>query len=226
VDALAPLVEAFSAAGGPAFVSTPDQLDDAPAAAWLPVVVDPARWPARDDTLQRAVPLFVHAPSNPQLKGTAEVERVLRPLADRGLIEFRLVTGLPPEQAAELIGSADVVVDQVLLGLYGVLACEAMAAGRLVLGHVGDSLRGRVDRAVPVVEVTPRSLAEVVERVLDDRDWARRQAAQGPGFVASVHDGRRSAAVLGPFLGRGTDQAGAGGPGEQLDAEPAEVSGS
>jgi glycosyltransferase involved in cell wall biosynthesis len=212
VDLLLPRVREFAAAGGPVFVSTPDQLDDVPQGRWLPVVVDPAAFPARDDTLSRGRPLFVHAPSNPQLKGTEQVEAVLRPLADRGAIDFRLVTGLPPADAAALVVEADVVVDQLLLGLYGVLACEAMAGGRLVLGHLGESLRCRVDGSVPVVEVTPRTLSAVVERVLDDRDWARHQAAQGPQFVRAVHDGRRSAAVLAPFLGRTVDAEGSPPP--------------
>jgi len=209
VDLLLPRVHEFAAAGGPVFVSTPDQLDDVPEATWLPVVVDPSAFPARDDLLTRARPLFVHAPSNPQLKGTAQVEAVLRPLAERQVIEFRLVTGLPPAEAAALIAEADVVVDQLLLGLYGVLACEALAGGRVVLGHLGDTLRRRVDLPVPIVEVTPRTLSEVVEQLLDERDAAREQAAQGPSFVRAVHDGRRSAAVLAPFLGRTADAEGA-----------------
>ena len=43
VDLLLPKVAEFAAAGGPVFVSTPDQLDDLPWATWLPVVVDPVR---------------------------------------------------------------------------------------------------------------------------------------------------------------------------------------
>ena len=208
VDALAPAVRAFAAGHpGAVFVSTPDLLDDVPGATWLPVVVDAPRWArlgAGREPLARAVPLVVHAPSNPQLKGTAVVEEVLRPLVERRAVEFRLVTGLPPDEAAALIADADVVVDQLLLGLYGVLACEAMARGTLVLGRLGDALRSRVDREVPIVEVTPRTLAETLERVLDDRDWARDQAGKGPAFVGAVHDGRRSAAALAPFLGRPT----------------------
>ncbi len=208
-DALLPLVEVFD---GPLFASTPDQLAYLPARArWLPVVVDLAAFPAPGaplgpaEPLERAVPLFVHAPSNPRLKGTADVERVLRPLADRGLIELRMVTGLPPHEAAELIRAADVVVDQLLLGLYGVLACEAMAGGRVVLGHLGDPLRDLIDHPVPVIEANPRTLAAVVEQLLDDRDAARKTAAQGPAFVAEVHDGRRSARVLAPFLATSAD---------------------
>jgi hypothetical protein len=91
-----------------------------------------------------------------------------------------------------------------------------------VLGHLGDALRARVDRPVPIVEVTPRTLAATVERVLDDRGWAREEAGKGPGFVGAVHDGRRSAAVLAPFLGRTTTTS-VGGP--SPDPEPAEVTG-
>jgi glycosyltransferase involved in cell wall biosynthesis len=155
--------------------------------------------------MSRPRPLIVHAPSNPALKGTAEVERVLGPMAGRGLIELRMVTGMPPAEAAALIRSADVVVDQLLLGLYGVLACEAMACGRVVLGHLGESLRARVAselaEEVPVIETNPRTLGEVVQRLLDEPDWARKAASAGPDFVRRVHDGRRSAAVLAPFLG-------------------------
>jgi glycosyltransferase involved in cell wall biosynthesis len=118
------------------------------------------------------------------------------------VLELRMLTGLPPAEAAAQIRRADVVVDQVLLGLYGVLACEAMACGRLVLGHLGEPLRSRVGQPVPVVEADPRTLAQVMEWVLDDRAAAREHAATGRAFVEEVHDGRLSAAVLAPFLGR------------------------
>jgi len=135
-DRLLPLVQSF---GGPVFVSTPDQLDYLPGATWLPVVVDTDRWRPGPPVLERLVPLVVHAPSTPWLKGTDQVLAILQPMADAGRIELRLVTGLPPAEAAELIRSADIVVDQALLGLYGV-------AG--VRGHVGRSSRARVCRRV------------------------------------------------------------------------------
>ena len=113
---------------------------------------------------------------------------------------------MPPAQAGELIRSADIVVDQVLLGLYGVLACEAMAAGRLVLGHVGERLRARVPADVPVVETTPDDLAEVLDHVLEDRLAAQLAAAQGPPFVERFHDGRYSSDILAGFLMAERDQ--------------------
>ncbi|HEX3004626.1 MAG TPA: hypothetical protein VHO27_10460, partial [Angustibacter sp.] len=204
-DTLLPLVRAFD---GPKFVSTPDQLDYVPDATWLPVVVDQARWAQGPTILERRVPVVVHAPSTPWLKGTDLVLQALQPLVDAGRIELTLVTGLPPSQAVELVRTSDVVIDQVLLGLYGVLACEAMSAGRLVLGHVGDTLRERVPEPVPVVEVTPDTLVAVLERLLADPDEARARAAAGPAFVSRFHDGRYSAEVLRDFLGESPTPAG------------------
>lgn len=196
-DTLLPLIRSFN---GPVFASTPDQLEYVPAATWLPVIVDTSRWRPGSPVLERRVPLVVHAPSTPWLKGTEQVLAALQPLADEHRIRLLLVTGMPPAQAAALIRSADIVVDQVLLGLYGVLACEAMSAGRVVLGNVGESLRSRVPVDIPIVEVTPANLAEVVEGFLRDPAAGREVSARGPSFVENFHDGRYSSEVLAGFL--------------------------
>ncbi len=109
---------------------------------------------------------------------------------------------MEPAQIPSALADADIVVDQLLLGLYGVLACEGMALGRVVVSHVGESLRSRVPADVPIVETDPDELGKTLERILDDRAWARDLAAAGPAFVEQFHDGRYSAAVLAGFLGR------------------------
>ncbi|EWT07532.1 hypothetical protein N864_06400 [Intrasporangium chromatireducens Q5-1] len=197
-DRNAELVRGF---GGPVFVSTPDQLDDLPDATWLPVCIDLEAWPLveREET----VPLVVHAPSNPVLKGTDAVERAVEPLVAEGLIRYQRVSGLQPKQAAELIRTADIVVDQLLLGLYGVLACEALASGAIVLGNVGDRLRSRVPAEVPIIEATPSSLNGELRRVLRELPELRASAAGRRAFVQHFHSGCYSADVLGDFLGLG-----------------------
>ena len=52
-----------------------------------------------------------------------------------------------------------------------------------------------------MLEAGADSLEAALRVVLADRDAAHATAAQGPAYVADVHDGRRSAAVLAPFLG-------------------------
>ncbi|GAB3939506.1 hypothetical protein GCM10029976_055840 [Kribbella albertanoniae] len=203
----AELVESL---GVPVFVSTPDLLIDVPQAQWLPVVIDPAPWAQaarplfqkRHSTGER--PVVVHVPSSARLKGTARIDEVLTGLHERGLIEYRRIADVPHAEMPSVIGAADIVVDQLGIGLYGVAAAEALAAGRIVVSYVGSDLRSRVrsltGREVPIVEADDDTLSDVVSDLVADPGTAAAQAAAGPGFVAELHDGRRAAEVLSQWL--------------------------
>ena len=185
----------------PVFVSTPDLLDDVPHARWLPVVVDDEDLVPASPPFQRVVPVVLHLPSSPRLKGTAAIDAIGQRLADEGLIEYRSLRDVPASSTAELIRDADIVVDHIVIGNYGVLACQAMAAGRLTVGHIHERVRRRVGRPVPVLEATPLTLEAVLRSVLADPTTIADLAASGPGFVRDLHDGRVSARVLASFLG-------------------------
>jgi hypothetical protein len=191
----------FLAYDGPRFVSTPDLLDFAPGATWLPVVVDAAQWASDEVPLVRPRPVVLHVPSNPFLKGSRYIDAALTPLAEQGLIEYRRLEDVLPEDMPDLVRSADVVVDQVVLGLYSAMAIQAMHAGKVVLAHVSDRCRERLPYPLPIVEAPPDGVAGAVERVLDDRPAHQELAARGREYAQTVHDGRMSAAVLAPFLG-------------------------
>lgn len=190
----------------PVFVSTPGLLD-VPRATWLPVVVDVDRWagaePFTDD-----LPVVAYAPSNSPMKGDAGIDEQLIALERSGVIRYRRVAGIPAREMPALYREADVVLDQFRLGDYGVAACEAMAAGRVVVGHVGERVREHVQRAtgaeLPIVEATSRNVGATIRRLLEDREAARVTAAEGAAFVAAVHSGAQSAHVLAGFV-RSTD---------------------
>jgi hypothetical protein len=191
--------------GVPAFVSTPDLLLDVPWATWVPVVVDPATWACDTPPLEREVPVVVHAPSHDVLKGTDLVEPVLRELEAQGRLVYRQASGLDRAQMRDLYREADVVLDQFRLGIYGVAACEALAAGRVVVSHVSEQVREAARQAagtgLPVLEATPDGLRRTLLGVLEDRDAARAVARRGPDFVRRLHGGEASARALAPFLG-------------------------
>ena len=78
--------------------------------------------------LQKGVtPLkVVHAPSNPRVKGSEVIIRVLSQLEREGLVEFRLVSGLTNQQVKEALSWADLLVDQLYSDIpLPVLASEA-----------------------------------------------------------------------------------------------------
>lgn len=197
---------------GPVFVSTPDLLGDVPRARWCPVIIEPAVWATDAPLLLGRIPRVVHIPSNGPLKGTGLVDPIMRDLAATGRIEYRTLRGLTHQEVREAYLDADIVLDQFVLGLYGVAAAEAMAAGRVVVAYVTDPVRRHVAEAtgldVPIVEADPGTVGEVVARLVEDRDRARQIAAAGPAFVRAVHDGRYSARVLSSLFDREAFPAG------------------
>ena len=193
----------------PVLVTTPDLLMMVPGSRWLPVVVDAQRFATSAPVLERRRPVVLLAPSNPRLKGTESAVEQLEGLAARGLISYRMLSGVPHDRLAAAIAGADIVLDQFALGATGVFAAEAMAAGRVVLAHIAEPVRALLASAdlqapdIPVVEAGPTSIGAVIERILADRDHYRRLAAQGPAYVRTHHDGRRSAQVITQSLGLG-----------------------
>ena len=192
-----------------AFASTPDLLEDVPRARWLPVVVDPQRWLARPwhpSTSKGAglPPLVVHVPSSTRMKGTELIEPLLKKLVKVGRIRYRPLRNVPREDMPSVFGEADIVLDQFAVGSYGVAAVEAMATGRVVVGHVRPEVRQRVLQetgwSLPIVESTSATLEQVIEELLGDVSRWQEQALLGPAFVDDVHDGVRSAAILDDFL--------------------------
>ena len=123
----------------------------------------------------------------------------------QGVIEYRRFSDVSPSQMPALYREADIVVDQVPgVADYGVAACEAMAAGRIVISHVSTNVREhvlqRTGLELPIIEVTPENICETIIGIVDDADRALRVASLGPDFVRQVHDGKLSAETLAPFI--------------------------
>ncbi len=188
---------------GPVFVSTPDLLADLPGATWLPVAVDLAQWTSIPDLVERRLPRVLHRPSRstPPIKGSEVIMPVLEDLHRRRIIDLVEDPGPVPAAAMPaLVASADIVVDQIRMGSYGVAAVEAMASGRVVVGNVSADVRRAVATEIPVVDATPETLAEVLTTLASDWPALVERGAAGRTFAARWHSGKASAQVLVPFL--------------------------
>ncbi|WP_231601133.1 hypothetical protein [Salinibacterium sp. SWN167] len=191
--------ELIAATGAPVFVSTVDLLSDVPHATWLPTVVDPPLWAGGQIPLSHGgVPQVVHVPSKSFIKGTELIEESMRELHELGLIRYQSVSGVPHSEMPELYRSADIVLDQFRGGPYGVAACEAMAAGRIVVSHVPhrDRVAELTGEELPIIEASAAALRETILRIIAEPAEALERAAAGPGFVTRIHNGDKSGRVL------------------------------
>ena len=136
----------------------------------------------------RERPVVLHAPSSRKRKGTEHVVSACEQLG----VELEIVEGLDHRQAFERYRNADIVVDQLNAGWYGVLAIEAMALGKPVVTFLHDEAVRRTEEAfgveVPIVSATKDSLADVLRTLVESPDERRRIGAASRAYVERVHD--------------------------------------
>ncbi|WP_223626594.1 glycosyltransferase [Microbacterium sp. EST19A] len=191
--------------GRQVFLSTPDLIEDYPDGTWVPVVVDVERWasgsePPGGQGASSGVPRVLHTPSRLAVKGTHLIRETVTGLSEQRIIAYSEISGVPSSQIQAEVLRSDIVLDQFRLGSYGVAACEAMAAGKVVVGHVSERVRSFVLNEtgldLPIVEATPATIEVVLTGLVSDAGRLAEIGAAGQVFARHVHDGRMSAAAL------------------------------
>ena len=193
----------FNEFDGPTFVSTVDLLDFAPKATYLPTIVIPEEWKTSKPISLSPKPTVLHLPTNGLLKGSHLIDPILQKLDQDGVIKYLRLESVPPTEVPNYIEQADIVVEQVVLGLYSVMAIQTMAAGRLAIAHIPDRVRARsLDGNVPVLDATGENLEAVIREVIANPAQYEALAARGPAFVDALHTGKASAEAMRPFLAK------------------------
>jgi glycosyltransferase involved in cell wall biosynthesis len=139
--------------------------------------------PPRDDK-----PVFVHAPSSRARKGTEHFVRACEELG----VELEIVEGLQHAEARKRYERADVVLDQLNAGWYGMLAIEAMALGKPVVTYLHDEATRRTEEAfgtrVPIVRADKESLVEALRPLAESAAERRRIGAESRAYAEQIHD--------------------------------------
>lgn len=138
------------------------------------------------------VPLIVHGPSNPSVKGTKYILAACERLQEEGLkFELKLITGMAHQEAVEWYRRADIVIDQILIGAYGVLTMEAMALGKPVICYVREDLFEPHFGKLPIINANPDNIGDVIRATVKDFELRKEKGAAGRAFVEKHHDVRK-----------------------------------
>ena len=115
----------------------------------------------------------LHAPSSRTRKGTEHVVAACAALD----VDLEIVEGLDHREAFERYRRADVIVDQLNAGWYGVFAIEAMALGKPVVTFLHDEAVRRTEEAfgleVPIVNASKETLVDALRPLVARPDERR-----------------------------------------------------
>ena len=136
---------------------------------------------------------IVHAPTDRAAKGSsyilAALEGLREEMGDR--LRVTVVEGMSLDQALAAYASADLVIDQVLIGWYGGVAVEAMGRGVPVVCYISDDDLGFLPPGMaadlPIIRATPFDIGEVVRRLIGERERLVELSTRVQAYVRRWH---------------------------------------
>ena len=162
----------------------------------VPHPIDLKKWPYIGISQGKTLKL-VHASSNREIKKTKFVLKAVEKLKSQGInIEYKLVENLPQNKAKELYKWADVVIDQLRIGWYGVLAVEAMALGKAVIAYIRDDLKHYLPNPLPLAIANPDNLYHILKDLALNKKKAREIGLRGRKYVEELHDADKVTDIL------------------------------
>ncbi len=133
-----------------------------------------------------------HAPSKRAVKGTEAVIGAVEALRARGApIDLDLIEGVPHREARRRYAAADVIVDQLRIGWYGMFAIESMALAKPVVVHLDEQAAAETEEAfglaLPLIRANEQSLEDVLAGLLDASETLPELGRRSRDYIERVH---------------------------------------
>lgn len=142
-------------------------------------------------------PKIVHSPSAPIAKGTPTIEKVISELKETHDFDFVYLHGMSRDQVLKEMQTADIFLDQIICGGYGMAACEAMAFGKPVMCYLLPELfELGLPLDCPIINTDPGNLKENLVRLLSDPGLRNQTGIKSRNFIEKYHDSDKIAAQL------------------------------
>lgn len=165
----------------------------------VPLRVDINRYQYQNnvDIIQNEYIKIVHAPTNRIGKGSMEIIDIVEQLKKDYLIDLVLVENMTQKEAQEIYKSADIIIDQICIGTYGVFAIEGMALGKPVCTYITDSMVECLPKDLPLVNANKSNLKERLIPLIESSELRNKIGIMGRKYVETYHDYH----VIGNYLG-------------------------
>lgn len=176
-------------------VSTPDLLEYAPDAIWIPNIIPwhgLSKINRNDDRI-----IIGHAPTNRVYKGTKYFLEAMDQLKKKyPNVECLLIENKPHKEAMQLLQTCDIVVDSIgfydkrQVGWYGVLTNEAQQMGIPCCTWIKPGLEHYLEESSGIVNVTKDNLEQKLEELILDEKLRKNLGGNGRKYVEKVHNNK------------------------------------
>jgi hypothetical protein len=134
-------------------------------------------------------PIILHAPSIQKAKGSEFIEAAIKDLKSEGLcFTYKPIVGMKNEDAIKWYKKADIIVDQLHVGWYGVVTLEAMALGKPVVVYIRQELLDKYEHRVPIQNANPDTIKGSLRELIKDFDKRAELGRLSRKYVEEVHD--------------------------------------
>jgi hypothetical protein len=185
-------------------VSTPDLLDIIPEAVYFPVMLDVDKLDKelkKNNFINANVIKILHSPSGFGLKGSAYINKVLDELKEMYQDKIELILpgrdemnrkaySMTRYDLLETFKETDIVIDQMLIGWYGLKSVEALSSGCEVICYIEKDFERYFEKDNPIVNANILNLKDIlvnlINKLLDSNNRAKR-LEENRSFVFRYH---------------------------------------
>lgn len=132
--------------------------------------------------------LIVHAPTDPELKGSKHIQKALEELSQDHSFEYKPVVGMSHDEAMNIYAQADLIVDQLHVGCHGLFAIESMAMAKPVITWISEFMRDRYPSDLPLISANPDTIKQTLAYALNNREMLIEKGLKGRAYVEKYHD--------------------------------------
>ncbi|MBC7411308.1 MAG: hypothetical protein H7331_02485 [Bacteroidia bacterium] len=162
--------------GNAVLVSTPDMLDIIPEATYYPVVLDMEQVNIKLEKSTKKIKIL-YSPSSHRTKGSDYIHMALEAILANNANDVELITpsklitntnqySLTRYELLQQMSQAHIVIDQLIIGWYGLKTIEALALGCEVVCYIDDAYAHNLFDNCPIHNANVNNLQGVIQSVI------------------------------------------------------------
>jgi glycosyltransferase involved in cell wall biosynthesis len=134
-------------------------------------------------------PLIIHSPSAKIAKGSNYIIPIIEELKSEYDFDFKLLHNISRMEVLEIMKDADIFLDQIILGSYGLASCEAMAFGKPVMCYImPEVFEAGLSINCPIINSNPDNLKENLIKLITNPELRHQIGIESRKFIEKYHN--------------------------------------